>query len=164
MSLPMSHRIGPASANDLPEVEALLHATQLPVGGLAPLTDTILVSRSRGAIIGCAAVELYGDTALLRSVAVDPGWQGRGLGTELVEKITWLARDRGAHTLFLLTTGAAEYFAALGFAECTRDDAPEAMRASIEFTTLCPSSATVMRRAVEPRRPALRTRRPAPEE
>ncbi len=160
----MSHRIGPASTGDLPEIEALLRATQLPVDGLSPFVETILVSRSRGAIIGCAAVELYGDAALLRSVAVDPGWQGRGLGTELVEKITWLARDRGARTMFLLTTTATEYFAVLGFEACTRDDAPEPMRASIEFTTLCPSNATVMCRAVEPRRPAVRTRRPAPEE
>lgn len=155
----MSHRIGPASANDLREIETLLRATDLPVEGLEPFLDTVMVSRSRGAIIGCAALEIYADAALLRSVAVNPGWQGRGLGAELVDKAVRLAQSRGVRTMFLLTTTASEYFSRLGFAPCAREEAPEAMRASAEFTTLCPATATAMRRLVEPPKPAIPARR-----
>ncbi len=161
MGLPISHRIGPASAEDLGEIEALLRATDLPPEGLEPFIDTLLVSRSRGEIIGCAALEIYGAAALLRSVAVHPGWQGRGLGAELVEKATWLAQSRNVRDMFLLTTTASDYFERLGFRRCTREDAPDAMRASIEFTTLCPASAVAMRRDVQPPAPPERRRRKA---
>jgi amino-acid N-acetyltransferase len=159
MSLPISHRVAPASPDDLPEIRELLAAGGLSADGLDAFLGTTLISRSRGRIIGCAALEIYGASALLRSVAVDVGWQARGLGAELVEKAIRLAQSRQVGEMFLLTTTAAEYFVRHGFVRCAREDAPEAMRQSIEFTTLCPASAVCMRRAVEPPRPAIRTPR-----
>jgi amino-acid N-acetyltransferase len=159
VSLPISHRIVSASDSDLPEVRDLLHANGLSGEGLDGLVDTLLVSRSRGRIIGCAALEIRGGSALLRSVAVDVGWQGRGLGTELVKKAMMLAQTRGVQALFLLTESAAEYFARQGFVRCARGDAPEPIRATLEFTSLCPENAIAMRCDVEPPRPAVRTPR-----
>jgi amino-acid N-acetyltransferase len=148
MTLPLSHRIGPAAATDLGEIHELLRSVGLPTEGLEPFLDTVLVSRSRGRIIGCAALEVYGAVALLRSVAVDAGWQGRGLGADLEEKARGLARSRGVRELFLLTTSAADYFARRGFTRCARDEVPDAVKQSIQFTSQCPASAVVMRRAV----------------
>lgn len=156
MSLPISHRVTAATPADLPEIRALLAANGLSGDGLEDVAETTLISRSRGRIIGCAALEVYGAAALLRSVAVDAGWQARGLGTELVEKAMRLAQSRQVSEMFLLTTTAAEYFERHGFARCARDDAPGAMQRSIEFTTLCPASAVTMRRTIEPPRPAVR--------
>jgi amino-acid N-acetyltransferase len=164
MSLPISHRITPPGADDLPEIRALLAASGLSADGLDALLDTTLISRSRGKIIGCAALEMFGAAALLRSVVVDVGWQARGLGAELVDKAIRLAQGRDVSEMYLLTTTAADYFARHGFTRCMRDDAPEAMRRSVEFTTLCPASAVAMRRAVEPPRPAVRAPRPRHEE
>jgi amino-acid N-acetyltransferase len=164
MSLPISHRVVPAAREDLPEIRELLAAGGLSADGLDDFIDTTLISRSRGKIIGCAALEIYGPAALLRSVAVDVGWQARGLGAELAEKAIRLAQSRGVNEMFLLTTTAADYFARHGFARCARDDAPAAMRQSVEFTTLCPASAVCMRRSVEPPRPAVRTPRAHREE
>ncbi|HEU4363960.1 MAG TPA: arsenic resistance N-acetyltransferase ArsN2 [Candidatus Krumholzibacteria bacterium] len=159
MSLPISHRVAPAAPEDLKEIAGLLGANGLSAEGLERFLGTTLVSRSRGEIIGCAALEVYGDAALLRSVAVDVGWQARGLGAELVAKAIRLAQARGVREMFLLTMTAADYFARHGFAPCARDDAPDAMKRSIEFTTLCPTGATAMRRAIEPPRLAVRTPR-----
>jgi amino-acid N-acetyltransferase len=163
MSLPISHRVTPASAGDLPEICQLLSASGLSGEGLDDFLDTTLISRSRGRIIGCAALEIYGASALLRSVAVDVGWQARGLGAELVEKAIRLAQSHQVNEMFLLTTTAADYFARHGFARCSRDDTPPPMQQSIEFTTLCPASAVCMRRPIEPPRPAVRTPRAHPE-
>lgn len=159
MSLPISHRVSAAAPDDLPEIRALLAASGLSGDGLDAWTDTTLISRSRGKVIGCAALEVYGTAALLRSVAVEAGWQARGLGAELVEKAIRLAQSRAVSDMFLLTTTAADYFVRHGFSPCARNDAPEAMQQSVEFTTLCPASAVCMRRAVEPPRPAVRTPR-----
>ncbi|HEX5133641.1 MAG TPA: arsenic resistance N-acetyltransferase ArsN2 [Candidatus Krumholzibacteria bacterium] len=159
VSLPISHRIVTATPADLSEVSELLHTTGLSAEGLDGFVDTLLVSRSRGRIIGCAGLEIRGASALLRSVAVDVGWQGRGLGTELVKKAMLLAQARGVRELFLLTESADEYFAHLGFARCARGDAPEAIRATLEYASLCPASAIAMRRDIDPPRPAVRTPR-----
>ena len=159
MSLPISHRVTPAVPGDLAEISGLVAANGLSAEGLGDFVGTTLISRSRGKIIGCAALEIYGPAALLRSVAVDAGWQARGLGAELVEKAIRLAQSRAVREMFLLTTTAAEYFERHGFVRCARDDAPAAMKQSLEFTTICPASAVCMRRTVEPPRPAVRTPR-----
>jgi amino-acid N-acetyltransferase len=157
MALPISHRVTPATAADLPEIGALLRANGLSPDGLEPCVATTLISRSRGEVIGCAALEVYGDAALLRSVAVEAGWQARGLGAELVEKAMRLAQSNAVRQMFLLTMTAADYFERHGFERCARDDAPDALKQSIEFTTLCPVGAVAMRRAIQPPRPAVRT-------
>jgi N-acetylglutamate synthase-like GNAT family acetyltransferase len=50
------------------------------------LTDHLgstLVARVDGTVVGSAALEIYDDGALLRSVAVAAAWQRRGLGHDL---------------------------------------------------------------------------------
>ncbi|WP_228434553.1 hypothetical protein [Natrarchaeobaculum aegyptiacum] len=49
--------------------------------------------------------------------------------------------------LYLLTTTAVDFFAARGYDEIDRADAPDAIRNTTEFADLCPSSATCMRRS-----------------
>jgi amino-acid N-acetyltransferase len=55
-----------------------------------------------------------------------------------------LARDRGIATLYLLTTTADRYFEALGYAHSPRDQAPPGVRATAQFSGLCPSSSSFM--------------------
>ncbi|HEX8243382.1 MAG TPA: GNAT family N-acetyltransferase, partial [Longimicrobium sp.] len=93
---------------------------------------------------GAAGMEVYGGAGLLRSVAVDAGWQGRGLGAALTrERLAWAAA-RGLEEVYLLTDTAAGYFPKLGFAPVDRGQVPEAVRGSLQFTAVCPASAAVM--------------------
>jgi N-acetylglutamate synthase-like GNAT family acetyltransferase len=84
------------------------------------------------------------DDGLLRSVAVAGDERGRGTGARLVERALSNALGRGLHTVTLLTTTAADYFPRFGFREVGRDDVPSSVRASDEFRSVCPSTATVM--------------------
>jgi len=56
-----------------------------------------------------------------------------------------LAGGLGAGEAWLLTTTAADFFAALGFSRVPRDAAPPAVRATEQFARLCPESAVLMR-------------------
>lgn len=85
---------------------------------------------------------------MLRSVAVAVDVQGRGTGRALIDAAIRFARDRGIHTMYLLTTTAEEYFLKRGFERVTRGDVPMSVQSSVEFTSACPASATVMRRVV----------------
>ena len=135
-----------ANDRDLPEVHALLDRYHLPLEGVDEHVLTMVVARDGSHIVGAAAVELYADGALLRSVAVDPSVQGQRVGHHLTEAALNLARTRGADTVFLLTTTAEKFFPRFGFEPISREDVPASVQASIEFQSACPASAVVMRK------------------
>jgi N-acetylglutamate synthase-like GNAT family acetyltransferase len=53
---------------------------------------------------------------------------------------------RSLRALYLLTADSASFFAALGYAPCSRDVVPAAIRATAQFASLCPQTAVVMRK------------------
>jgi amino-acid N-acetyltransferase len=79
-----------ATKNDLDGVLSLLARSGLPEDDLADHLDTTLVASDNGLVVGSAALELYSDEALLRSVAVDPRFRGNGLGHRLTDAATEL--------------------------------------------------------------------------
>ncbi len=137
--------IVPMSDADLAEVLALLERSGLPTIGVEEHIAGFLVARSNGGVVGSAAIESYGASGLLRSVAVAPAQRRAGMGTSLVSQALAKAAREGVRTFYLLTTTAAPYFERFGFVICARDQAPEAIRGSWEFRTGCPTSATLMR-------------------
>src|SRR2546427_2925972 len=102
--------IAAATSADLPALLELLGQSALPTAGLADHLDTTLVAHEAGHVVGSAALELYGTTALLRSVAVAPRLRGRGLGQELTRHAPALARRRQIPTVYLLTETAGGVF------------------------------------------------------
>jgi len=131
--------IEPASERDLPEIRALLARLQLPLAGVDEHLRTMLVAREDEEIVGTAALELYADGALLRSVAVEPMRQGKLLGHQLTDAALRLASTHGANTVFLLTTTAERFFPKFGFEQITRDQVPQSVRGSVEFQSACPA-------------------------
>jgi amino-acid N-acetyltransferase len=137
--------VGPMKAGELENVLALLKRLGLPVEGLAEHAGTALVARERGGtVVGSAALEVHGSEALLRSVAVDPAWQGSGLGRRLTEAALAMANRIGLSRVYLLTETAEKFFPKFGFRAVTRDEVPEAVRESVEFRLACPASAVAM--------------------
>jgi amino-acid N-acetyltransferase len=132
-------------AQDAAAIDELLVANELPPDGMDTLRDTTVVARIDERIVGCAALELYDNAALLRSVAVHADVRDRGLGRRLVHEMLARARGAGVRELYLLTLTAERWFPRFGFEVIRRDQAPETIRRSDEFTTLCPDAAVLMR-------------------
>jgi phosphinothricin acetyltransferase len=151
-----------AQAADWNAIAALLAASSLPTAGAAEHLDGFVVAIRAGRIVGSGAVERYGSTGLLRSVAVAESERGRGTGSTLVEQCIAAATVAGLESLVLLTTTAEQYFPRFRFERIGRDAVPEGVQRSIEFREACPASATVMRLALAtaPPRPAAWTIRP----
>ncbi len=138
--------IEPATARDLPHVRALLERHHLPLDGVRGLVPTMIVARDAARLVGVAALELYPDGALLRSVAVDPSAQGQRVGQRLTEAALEMAHQHGADAVFLLTTTAERFFPKFGFERISRADVPASVQTSVEFRSACPASAVVMRK------------------
>jgi len=141
----------PARGSDLPAIEHLLAEAGLPLEGVAASLDTFTVAESGPEIVGVGGLELCGDDALLRSVAVAPEWRSRGLGRMLVTHLIADAQSRGLHGLYLLTTTAERYFQSFGFVRIDRTAAPAAVRETEEFRDACPASAIAMARLLRGR-------------
>jgi L-amino acid N-acyltransferase YncA len=130
-----------ADEHDLPAILALLDRAGLPQEGLREHLATALVARQDDSIMGSAALEHYGDAALLRSVAVDASVRNQGAGQQLTRAALDLARRRGVTTVYLLTETAGDFFPRFGFRPIDRALVDPAVQQSIEFTSACPASA-----------------------
>jgi len=140
-----SYLIAHARDDDLPAVMALLRDSRLPEAGLHEHRGSIFVARAGERVVGCAALELYGEQALLRSVAVAEEWRGRGVGVRLTEAAIEGARGRDVRTLYLLTETATQFFPRFGFALVEREAISGDLTQSVEFTSACPSTAAAMK-------------------
>jgi len=144
-------KIEEARKSDHVALVDLLKRTNLPPDGIEPHLNNFLVIRHTEAtagsefLVGSVGLEIYGGSALLRSLVVHPDFQRIGLGTRLVDRIIKVAKEKGINHLFLLTDTAEEYFKKKGFVTVTRDQVPYEMKQSVEFTTLCTSSPSMMR-------------------
>jgi amino-acid N-acetyltransferase len=136
--------IGVAGPSDLLAVLALLERSGLPREGLADHRETTLVARDGDDIVGSAALEIYGASALLRSVAVTSALRGEGLGQSLTHAALELACHRGVTTVYLLTETAADFFTRFGFHVVDRASVDALVQQSVEFTSACPASAQVL--------------------
>jgi amino-acid N-acetyltransferase len=144
----MRVNIASATGDDGPRILQLLSKSGLPVDGLLDHLNTALVARDGGRIVGCAALEVYADGALLRSVAVDAAAVGLGIGTQLTTAALNLATRLSMPAVYLMTTTAEGFFPRFGFQRIDRQQVPASVQTSVEFRSACPSTAIVMRRAL----------------
>jgi amino-acid N-acetyltransferase len=145
-----------ATAHDAAAVERLLTEVGLPTAGVGALLATdaspflVAVSPSDpDDVVAVAGLEVRGENALLRSVAVRSDWQRLGLGHELIRRLVCEAEGRGIRALYLLTMTAELYFPRFGFSHVAKSDVPGEIADTLEFRSACPATATAMRRVLE---------------
>ena len=136
---------------DMLQVHRLVAEAGLPTEDLADADLSHFFgygSREKpSAVVG---LEVHSDEALLRSLVVEPSERGTGVGRLLVAAAEAHARAQGARSVYLLTTTAAAFFERLGYFRVHRDSAPETIRATREFASLCPASAAFMVKRLDP--------------
>ena len=140
--------VRPATPVDLSEIVKLLEAAELPVGEVAEHLHNVLVGEIWGTVVAVAGLEVFGPVGLVRSVVVRPDHRSGGRGGEIVGAVLGRADTLGLTELFLMTTTTAAFFEQFGFRVVPREVAPRPIQRTQEFSTLCPSWAVMMRRAV----------------
>ncbi|MDB4957537.1 MAG: Protein-tyrosine phosphatase, low molecular weight [Myxococcales bacterium] len=145
LAMPIGTAIGPASAGDRGEVEALLEHCKLPLDGLDDaFPDGFVLARSEGLVVGVAGVERWNEHGLLRSVAVDAVRRKKYVGDALVaDRLAW-AKAAGFASVSLLTANAEAYFERLGFTRIERSELPAALSASTQTELAACATATAM--------------------
>jgi len=137
-----------AMVSDLPAIRTLLAVCGLPIEGMELLTDNCIVAKVNSKVVGTITLEPYERSGLFRSLAVAPDCRSRSLGRSLCARIVSHARLLGVEQLYLLTSNAERYFAAMGFKRIERSEAPTQIQATSQFRSLCPKSAVCMARDI----------------
>jgi len=115
-------QIRPAKNEDMASIRDLIrlfpgHLVQENI----PRAPSFFVAHAGGELVGCCALQVYSKRlAEVRSLAVHPDYQDRGLASDLVERCTQRARERGVRELFAVTSQTS-FFSRLGFATFRRE-------------------------------------------
>jgi argininosuccinate lyase/amino-acid N-acetyltransferase len=100
-----------------------------------------------GKVVGCGALWIYTPhLAEIRSVGIDEEFQGRGIGSELVQYFLDLARDLHIPRVCVLTR-APRFFARLGFRQVSINSLPEKVLkdcANCPKNTACDETAMII--------------------
>lgn len=139
------HEIGLGAVAPSPPLLELLESCGLPTADLKSERKLHLYGAwLHDELVGSVGIEAHGEVGLLRSLAVKPAQRSRRLGRTLLTHAENEARRTGVQELWLLTGGADTYFRRHGYARVEREQAPAAIRATAQFSGLCPASAVMM--------------------
>ncbi len=130
-----------ATSEDRVSIEQLLSESKLPFADVVTHLPHFMVAKQNTKLVGVVGLEILGDVALLRSLAVTNAEQGKGLSKVLYEKILAHAYRQNIKKLYVLTMTAEGYFNKLGFSKIPRDHAPHAIKKTKQFSNLCPGTA-----------------------
>lgn len=118
-----------ATLADAREITDLVNYWFQETGDVLPRTlDSVcesirnwVVVEDEDEIVGCGALIILGpELAEIRSVVVRPGYQGNGVGRQIVEQLLEDAKDIEVPTVFTLTK-AVGFFERMGFTETEKE-------------------------------------------
>jgi UDP-N-acetylmuramate: L-alanyl-gamma-D-glutamyl-meso-diaminopimelate ligase len=137
----------PARRGDMVEVRGLLERVELAVDGARDSDHgSYFCLRNENGVVGCVALDVLGDDAILRDLSVDPDTRGAGYGWMLADAVVTEARHRGVRRIYLLTEHASDFFAAkLGFRVVDRSTVSASVSGSKTFQGSTDSKFVAMR-------------------
>lgn len=135
-----------AVPTDLDAITSLLNECDLLELEFEKHLANFIVLIRQGKLIGCGGMEIYGDAALMRSVAIHPLFQRLGLGELVYGALEIDARMRFLTEAFLFTFEAKTFFERRGYSLSDRGSMPASMHESAEYRDCCCDSAHVMRK------------------
>ena len=126
------YTLRPAIQADFPAIKALIHLVHINPTGLDWRRFLVAVS-PQGEIVGSGQVKPQGDLRVLASIAVLPGWRGRGVARAVIERL--LAGHQGA--LYLTCREhLGVFYEKFGFIALAENDMPVNFRRLSRFARL----------------------------
>jgi amino-acid N-acetyltransferase len=133
-----------ATLERLDSLMELLRTEGLPHADLLEPGREFWQLQQGGSVVGYVGLEGVTAGRLLRSLVVSPVHRKGGIGTEALSMLENILLSRSVRALHVLTTTAAPFFQRHGFASFDRAMAPQAIQETLEFRSLCPSTATYL--------------------
>lgn len=110
-------------SRDRESMSELLRSCNLSTEGLFALESEYVVAFRSDDLVGVCGLEVDGDSALLRSLAVDSSARGIGLSRQMIDLLIQQALGRGVRRLFTFSKDTGEYFIHHGWRDVPITDA-----------------------------------------
>lgn len=110
-----------ARPDDVPRIAAMMVAEHLPPLFIEEWLPGFAVVEHDGEIVGCGGAEIYDDSCVIRSIAVDARARRSGIARKITDL---LLADAGAHGVtdaYLFTVDAYAFWLRLGFVDVALD-------------------------------------------
>ena len=137
--------IVPVTKDNRDKAICLLQRASLPIADIGENVQ-LFAMQNDDEIVGIIGFETDGKTVLLRSLSIDETQRSKTLGSILVDHLENFVRQKGNKTIYLLTTTAALFFSKRGYAIIARQEVPAFIQQTTEFASVCPASATIMKK------------------
>jgi len=124
-------RLRTATAADAPEISRLLTAAfgRPPsdvLEALASKSERTLLVEMSGSVIGTLRANRRGEDGGVYGFAIDPAWQGRGIGRDVLRRVCHQLREAGVQRVGLEVAVENEHalalYTSIGFARVTTED------------------------------------------
>jgi len=129
-------------------IVALLESEKLPVHDLSPELDNFFIATDNGHVVGAIGLEIYKDDGLLRSLVVKKDYRKMKTGARLINELENFGRRSGLKNIYLLTESAEDYFKKKGYLKINRRNVPDSIKASSEWSLVCPDTAVLMQKTL----------------
>ena len=149
-TMPSSYQVEIADFEDTDEIMKLLESIEEATDDIDPDFTMFFIVRDKEKtkIIGCAGLEIFTGTALLRSFAIDLKYQEEDIGSNLISQVLEEAFDRGSETVYVCAKNTPSFFWDEGFKGIDLDDVPGEIRDSRLFLKDCPHVAAFVKKRV----------------
>ena len=118
----------------------------MPIDDIQESKVQLFVLKIDNHIIGVIGLEQYKEVALLRSLAVQDRYKNQKIGRNLIGYLLRYCNDYKVQQLYLLTATAEKYFEKFNFYKVQRENIPDRIKNTKEFSSICPVTAVVMRK------------------
>jgi arsenate reductase len=143
-----AHELSPRESDSWIPFMSALREAGLPTEDLTEPGQAFFAFREADRMpVGFGGYLLADRVALLRSIVVLPSHRRQGIGTTVLAQLLARAAD-DADAAWLLTTNAEAFFARHAFVRKERAEAPPAIAAAPQVTSICPASAVLMCRTL----------------
>ncbi len=147
MTIDFTYRL--ARDKDLKAIKNFLRKCELPNDDISSeMLENFIISHKNNKIIATVGLEICGNNALLRSLAVSPDFRRQNVGAAMTKLAEDIAYRKRIQALFLLTTTAEQFFTKIGYEIMDRNQVPDQIKATTEFSSICPASAVCMTKMV----------------
>ena len=125
----MSLSLRPATINDQQKIIAIINKVRINPRNLN--WERFIIAEDNGVMVGCGQIKPHGDgTKELASIAVEPEYQGKGVGTLIMNAL--LEREPGELYLTCLRHNVT-YYEKFGFRELKFEEFPPYMKRMFRF-------------------------------
>ncbi|GIZ51885.1 GNAT family N-acetyltransferase [Noviherbaspirillum aridicola] len=138
----MTYDFRPLEPDEVRPLQVMLASCNMPSSDVTSKNFKDFLVARKGSdgktMLACVGMERYGDSALVKTLAVEPSVRGQGWAKQMLGLVEERARREGIRAAYVVTNEAIDFFTARGYERIVPTDVPEELRNTRVFAVIPP--------------------------